>query len=98
MSTIKERQNNAEQDILEQAEVEKRLRQAKEKADKNPVEKKKGQKVEFKPARRLPELKGPEGFTVAWKHNTPENVRRLQYEGWEIANRIDHNMDVKMGS
>lgn len=98
MSTIKERQKEAEQDIIEQHEVEEKLNKARNKADKNPVGKKKGQKVEFKPARRLPALECPEGFRVAWKHNTPENIRRLQYEGWQVANRIEHNMDVEMGN
>lgn len=97
MSTIKDRENNAEQDIIEQQVVEAKLAKVK-KADKLSVEKKKGQAVAFKPAQRVPKLDCPEGFRVAWKHNTPENVRRLQYEGWEIANRIDHNMDVKMGN
>ena len=97
MSTIKDREKNAEQDIMEQLLVEEKLAKAK-KADKSPAEKKKGQAVEFKPAQRVPRLDCPDGFRVAWKHNTPENVRRLQYEGWEVANRIDHNMDVKMGN
>lgn len=97
MSTIKEKLKDAEQEILEQQVVEEKLAKAK-KVDKTTVEKKKGQKVEFKPARRLPELKGPEGFRVAWKNNTPENVRRLQYEGWVVANRIEHEMDIEMGN
>lgn len=97
MSTIRDREKNAEQDIIEQLLIEEKLAKAK-KADKSPVEKKKGQAVEFKPAQRVPKLDCPEGFRVAWKHNTPENVRRLQYEGWEVANRIDHNMDVQMGN
>lgn len=97
MSTIRDKQDIAEQDILEQQVIEEKLAKAK-KAEKPRVEKKKGQSVEFKPARRLPELKCPEGFKVAWKHNTPENIRRLQYEGWLIANRLEHNMDISMGN
>lgn len=97
MSTIRDREKNAEQDIIEQQLVEEKLAKAK-KADKSPVEKKKGQAVEFVPARRVPKLDCPDGFRVAWKHNTPENVRKLQYEGWEIASRLEHNMDVKMGN
>lgn len=101
MSTIKDRENAAVQDIIEQDVVEKKIAKAKEakaKADQKPAVKKKGQPVTFVPASRLPKLTAPEGFKVAWKHNTQENVRRLQYEGWEIANRIEHNMDVEMGS
>lgn len=94
MSTIVKEQQ-AEQDIIESSLIEKKL--ASKKADKSTAEKKKGQPVNFKPASRIPKLDAPEGFRVAWKHNTPENVRRCQYEGWEIANRIDHNMDVQMG-
>jgi len=97
MSTIKDREKIAEQDIIEQHLVEEKLAKAK-KAEKSTAEKKKGQKVEFKPAQRVPKLDCPEGFRVAWKHNTPENVRRLQYEGWEVANRIEHDMDVQMGN
>lgn len=97
MSTIKERERNAEQEIIEQHLIEKKLEKAK-KAEKPTAEKKKGQPVNFVPASRLPKLEAPEGFKVAWKHNTPENVRRLQYEGWEVANRIEHEMDVKMGN
>jgi len=97
MSTIRDREKSAEQDIMEQLLIEEKLAKAK-KADKPTVEKKKGQAVEFIPARRVPKLDCPEGFRVAWKHNTPENVRRLQYEGWEVANRVEHNMDVKMGN
>lgn len=97
MSTIRDRESAAEQDIIEQSVVEEKLAKAR-KADKSPVEKKKGQAVEFKPARRVPKLECPDGFRVAWKHNTPENVRRLQYEGWQVANRIEHNMDVAMGN
>jgi len=97
MSIIKEREKIVEQEILEQQAVEEKLAKAK-KAEKTLVEKKKGQKVEFKPARRLPELKAPPGFRAAWKSNTLENVRRLQYEGWVTANRLEHNMDVEMGN
>lgn len=98
MSTIRERESAAEQEIIEQQLVEEKLAKAKTKdADQSPVEKKKGQSVAFKPARRLPEMKAPDGYRVAWKHNTPENVRRLQYEGWEVASRIEHNMDIQMG-
>lgn len=106
MSTIKDRENEAVQDIMEQNVIEDKLAKARKAkkakaalaAEKPTVEKKKGQKVTFVPASRLPKLTAPEGFKVAWKHNTPENVRRLQYEGWDIANRIEHNMDVEMGS
>lgn len=98
MNILKDRESIAEQDILEQQIVEEKIAKAKKTAVKTLVEKKKGQPVTFKPARRLPEIEAPEGFTVAWKSNTPENVRRLQYEGWEVANRIEHNMDVKMGN
>lgn len=108
---MENRVKEAEKEVLEQsvvidklskaskakAEVEEALSKAK-KAVKTPVDKKKGQKVEFKPARRVPALTAPEGFRVAWKHNTPENVRRLQYEGWIPANRIEHNMDIEMGN
>lgn len=97
MSTMKDREKNVEQDIIEQHLIEEKLAKAK-RAEKTPVEKKKGQAVEFRPARRLPKLECPEGFRVAWKHNTPENVRRLQYEGWQVANRIEHNMDIEMGN
>lgn len=97
MSTIREREHDAEQEIIEQQLVEEKLAKAK-KADKSPVEKKKGQPVTFKPARRLPEMKAPEGYRLAWKHNTPENVRRMQYEGWEVASRLEHNIDVEMGN
>lgn len=99
MSIITERLKSAEQDIKEQQVVESKLAKARtKKVEKPPVEKKKGNNLEFKPARRLPELKCPEGFRVAWKHNTSENIRRLQYEGWIPANRIEHNMDVEMGN
>lgn len=95
MSTIKERLKDAEKEILEQTLVEEKLSK---KADKTKVaEKKKGQKVQFKPASRLPKLNCPEGFKVAWKHNTTENIRKCQLEGWIVANRLEHNMDVDMG-
>lgn len=98
MSTIKNREKDAEQEVIEQHLVEKKLAKAR-KVDKPVIaEKKKGQPVEFIPARRVPKLECPEGFRVAWKHNTPENVRKLQYEGWEIANRVEHNMDIQMGN
>lgn len=98
MSTIRDRESNAEQDIIEQQLVEEKLAKSRKTAEQKPVEKKKGQKVTFKPADRLPKLECPEGFRVAWKHNTPENVRKLQYEGWEVASRLEHNMDVQMGN
>lgn len=85
-----------EQEILEQDIVEKRLARTK-KVEKTPVEKKKGQPVNFVPASRLPKIEAPEGYRVAWKHNTPENIRRLLIEGWEIANRIEHGIDMDMG-
>lgn len=95
MSTmIKEKE--AEQDILEQNIIEKKLAKA-SKAEKPTVEKKKGQPVNWKPASRLPKLTAPEGFKPKWAHNTPERVRQLQAEGWEIANRLEHKMDVEMG-
>lgn len=94
MSTIQERYKEAEKEIIEQSEVEAKL---KKKAEKNLVEKKKGQAVNWKPARRLPGLEAPKGFRIAWKNNTPENIRKLQYEGWELANRLEHNIDMKMG-
>jgi len=97
MSTIRDRERDAEIEIMEQLLIEEKLAKSK-KAEKTPAEKKKGQPVEFIPARRVPKLECPEGFRVAWKHNTPENVRRLQYEGWIPANRIEHNMDVQMGN
>lgn len=97
MNTIREREKNAEQEVIEQHLVEKKLRAKSDKADKKSVVKKKGQPVNFKPASRVPKLEAPDGFRVAWKHNTPENIRRLQYEGWEVANRIEHHMDVQMG-
>lgn len=99
MSTIKDRENVAVEDILEQNVVEARLAKVRKsaKAADKPVEKKKGQPVNFKPASRIPKLTPPKGFQVAWKENTPENVRRMQYEGWEIANRIEHKMDMDMG-
>lgn len=92
IDTMKE----VEQEVLEQDLIEKKLSKAR-KAEKTPVEKKKGQSVNFIPASRLPKIEAPEGYRVAWKHNTPENIRRLQIEGWEIANRIEHNMDMNMG-
>lgn len=97
MTTIKERE--AVQDVLEQQEVEQRLEAQKKTRSRSEktADKKKGQPVNWKPASRLPKIDAPEGFTVAWKSNTPENIRRLQLEGWEVANRIEHNMDVKMG-
>lgn len=96
MVTIKDREKIAEQDIIEQQIVEEKLVKAK-KVEKS-AEKKKGSPVTFKPARRLPELNCPKGFKVAWKHNTPENIRRLQYEGWQVASRLEHKMDVEMGN
>lgn len=93
--SIINKEREIEQDIIESKLIEKKL--ARKKVDKSVVEKKKGQSVSFKPASRIPKLESPEGFKVAWKHNTPENVRRCQYEGWEIANRLEHNMDIKMG-
>lgn len=107
MSTIKDRENESVQDIIEQSVVEDKLAKARKAkkakaaaiAAEQPIAvKKKGQPVTFVPASRLPKLTAPEGFQVAWKHNTQENVRRLQYEGWEIANRIEHNMDIQMGN
>lgn len=97
MSTIREKIIAAEQDIIEQQLVEAKLAKA-NKADKSPVEKKKGQAVNWKPASRLPKITAPEGFTPAWKANTPENVRKCLQEGWQVANRIEHNMDVDMGN
>lgn len=98
---IKEQEKIVEQDIVEQAEVEKKLRKASEDKtiveDKKLAEKKKGQKVAFIPARRVPKIDAPEGFVASWKHNTPENVRRLQLEGWQVANRMEHKMDLDMG-
>lgn len=98
MSTIKDRQKNAEQEVLEQQLIEDKLAARTKKAEKTlPVDKKKGNKVTFKPARRLPALEAPPGFRIAWKHNTPENIRKCQIEGWIPANRIDHKIDVEMG-
>ncbi len=97
MDIIKNREAEVEQDILEQSIIEAKLKKAK-KAEKPTVEKKKGQPINFQPASRIPKLDAPDGFKVAWKHNTPENVRRLQYEGWRIANRIEDNMDIQMGN
>lgn len=100
MSIIQEEQKQIEQELIEQSLIEEKLTKRR-KAEKSPtttVDKKKGQKIEFKPARRLPELEAPKGFRIAWKHNTPENVRRLQYEGWETASRMKHNIDVDMGN
>jgi hypothetical protein len=45
----------------------------------------------------LPKLDAPEGYTVAWKANTQENIRRLRQEGWEVASRLEHNIDTEMG-
>lgn len=96
MSTIQDKQAAAAQDILEQSLIEKKLAKAKD-VDKS-AEKKKGHAIEFVPARRVPKLECPDGFRVAWKRNTPEDVRKYQYEGWIVANRIEHNMDVQMGN
>lgn len=95
---VKEQQAIVEQDIREQAEVEKKLTKARKKVDQNPVEKKKGQTVSWRPASRLPKVKAPDGFVASWRQNTPERIRQLQEEGWVVANRIEHNMDVQMGS
>jgi hypothetical protein len=84
----------ATNEILEQEIVKKKLSK---KADKTPVEKKKGQPVNWKPASRLPKLTAPEGFVPRWVENTPERVRKAQAEGWIVANRLEHNMDVEMG-
>lgn len=85
-----------EKEITEQVEVEKKLK-ARKKAEKTTVEKKKGQSVGYVPARRLPKIDAPDGYRPAWKHNTPENVRRYLQEGWIVANRLEHGMDVNMG-
>lgn len=98
---MKDKEAQAVEDVIEQDVIEKKLRDAKQKADKTkilPADKKKGQKVAFVPASRLPKLKAPEGYVPAWKANTPENIRRLQIEGWEIANRLEHKMDIEMGN
>lgn len=95
---MKERLKNAEQEVVEQQLVENKIAKAKvKKADKTPVEKKKGQKVDWKPSSRLPKLNPPKGFVAKWAHNVPERIRQLQDEHWQVANRIEHNMDVPMG-
>ncbi len=92
MSTIVTEATN---EVLEQEIVRKKL--SKKKADKPTVEKKKGQPMNWKPASRLPKLTAPEGFVPRWIENTPERVRKAQAEGWEIASRLEHNMDIEMG-
>ena len=82
------------EEILEQEVVKKKLSK---KAEKKPAEKKKGQPIRWKPASRLPKLTAPEGFVPRWINNTPERVRQAQAEGWEVANRLEHNMDIEMG-
>lgn len=82
-----------EQEIIEQNIVEKKLA----KAEKKTAEKKKGQSVNWKPASRLPKLTTPEGYVARWVHNTPDRIRQMQSEQWEIANRFEHKMDVEMG-
>lgn len=86
------------QEIEEQFLVEEKIKSKKQLADKKQhlAEKKKGQPLKWLPSRRLPELKAPDGYRVAWKLNTPENIRRLKNESWEIANRLEHNIDVEM--
>lgn len=99
MSIIEEKK--AIEELHEQHEIEKKLKKTakKNKAEKTTtVDKKKGQKVGFKPAARLPKIGAPEGFMGAWKLNTPENVRRLQMEGWQVADRNTHNIDMDMSA
>jgi len=100
MFKIEDKEKQAEKEITEQLQVEKKLKKvAEEKKVAGPKtkSKKKGQPVNFRPARRLPEVNAPDGFVAAWKENSPENVRKCLQEGWEVANRIDHKMDVDMG-
>lgn len=98
MVTIKEKEQALEKEITEQVEVEKKLTSRRKKADQTKTEeKKKGHRVSYQPARRLPKLNAPEGFVPAWKHNTPEEIRRCQQEGWVIADRNKHKVDLDMG-
>lgn len=85
-----------EKDIEEQTAIEKKLSRAK-RDESLSVGKKKGQKVSWKPANRLPKIAAPDGFVPSWRLNTPENIRRLQGEGWIVANRLEHKMDLEMG-
>lgn len=81
-------------EVLEQEIVKRKLSK---KADKPTAEKKKGRPINWRPASRLPKLTAPEGFTPRWIENTPERIRQMQSEGWVIANRLEHHMDLEMG-
>lgn len=48
---------------------------------------KKGRKVEFKPAKSLAHLKGPEGHKVRWCLNDEANLQRKEAEGWIPINK-----------
>lgn len=94
MVNITKEQDRIVEELLEQQTVEKKLAK-KAKADQP---RKTGQKIRWRPADRIPEYKAPEGFRLKLAANTPERVRQLMHEGWQVANRLEHNIDTDMDS